>query len=153
MRRLVAALGTTFLLASCTAAQSIIRGGLSGIVADSQGAGIPEAQVEVTSIATAVVYKTASSTTGTFSVGDLPPGDYRVAVTYPGFTTMKAEQISISAGVSVNMPVTLLVDAATTTIEVNGPLLRWVSPVRSRRVRFLRKRSPPYQSTVAALSR
>lgn len=120
MRRLYAAIVSIFLFTCIALAQSTFRGALSGTVVDSQGASIPNAAVEVTNISTGEVYKTVASSVGTFSAPDLPLGDYRVVVSYPGFAATKVDQIRISAGVTFNLPVTLTVDSATTTIEVNA---------------------------------
>jgi len=123
MRRFLSAIVSLFLLTSIALAQSTFRGGISGAVTDSQNASIPGAQVEVTNTSTSVVYKTVTSDAGSFSVQDLPLGDYKVAVSYSGFATTKIDQIRVSAGVTFNLPVTLSVDTATTTVEVSAAAL------------------------------
>src|SRR5579864_9376314 len=56
MRRLVAGI-TFFLLTGIAIAQSTFRGGLSGIVSDTQGGIIPAATIQATNSATGLVYK------------------------------------------------------------------------------------------------
>jgi len=123
MRRFLSAIVSLFLLTSISLAQSTFRGGISGAVTDSQNASIPGAQVEVTNTSTSVVYKTVSSDSGTFSVQDLPLGDYKVAVSFSGFATTKVDQIRVSAGVTFNLPVTLTVNTVTTMVEVDAAAL------------------------------
>ena len=60
MRRVVAGIAL-FLLAGIAFAQSTFRGGLAGIVADTQGGVIPGAQIEATNAGTGLVYKVVSS--------------------------------------------------------------------------------------------
>jgi hypothetical protein len=123
MRRFFTAI-VSIILSTCPAfAQSTFRGALAGIVTDTQSANVPGAQLEVTNVSTATVYRTTSSESGAFSVLDLPLGDYKVMVSYPGFSTVKIDQVRISAGVTFNLPVTLTVNAATTTIEVDAAAL------------------------------
>ncbi len=122
-----------FLLASVAFAQSTFRGGLSGSVVDPQGAIIPAATIEVTNPATGLVYKAVSSSSGDYSISDLPLGDYTVVVAFPGFATVKVSQIRISAGVIFSLPITLKIATSTTTVEVNAAALSidTVSQVRT----------------------
>src|SRR5947209_3303334 len=99
MRRQLA--GILFVLLTCCAglAQSTFRGGLAGTVLDPQGAIIPGAAIRATNIGTAVIYKTVSTSSGDYSIQDLPLGDYNVTVTFPGFASVKVDLVRISAGV------------------------------------------------------
>jgi hypothetical protein len=112
-----------FLIASVAFAQSTFRGGLSGIVSDPQGAIIPAAKIEATNVATGLVYGAVSSSAGDYSILDLPLGDYTVTVAFPGFATVKVDQIRISAGTIFSLPVTLMIATNTTTVEVDAAAL------------------------------
>src|SRR5438105_1378909 len=60
MRRVFAAILFCLALSSAAFSQSTFRGGLSGIVTDTQGGVVAGAQVQAVNAATGVVYKTAS---------------------------------------------------------------------------------------------
>jgi hypothetical protein len=132
MRRLVAGL-VFFLLASTTFAQSTFRGSISGIVADTQGGVIPGAKIEATEAATGLIYKAVSTSAGDYSIPDLPLGDYTVTVSFPGFSTVKIDQVRISAAEVFNLPVTLSIATTATTVEVqaNALTIDTVSQVRT----------------------
>ena len=122
MRRVIAGI-VFFLLANIAFAQSTFRGGLSGIVADSQGAIIPGAKIEATSIGTGLVYRAVSTSAGDYSIPDLPLGDYTVTVAFPGFAIVKVDQVRISAGAVFSLPVKLAIATTTTTVEVQAAAL------------------------------
>ena len=67
------------------------RGGISGSVADSTGAAIPEATVRVTNSATLLPYSTVSSSSGGFSLQDLPLEDYTIDVAKPRLSKFARE--------------------------------------------------------------
>ena len=123
MRRVFAAILFCLALSSAAFSQSTFRGGLSGIVTDTQGGVVAGAQVQAVNAATGVVYKTASSSAGDYSIQDLPLGDYSVTVAFPGFASTKVEQVRISAGTIFSLPVTLTIAATTTSVEVDAAAL------------------------------
>ncbi|HUS06773.1 MAG TPA: carboxypeptidase-like regulatory domain-containing protein, partial [Bryobacteraceae bacterium] len=80
----------TFLLlllpAFCPGQQS--SGRISGVVHDASGAPVPAAAVEVTNTGTGDVRKTTSNSSGTYVLGPLPVGDYRIEASHQGFKRM-----------------------------------------------------------------
>src|SRR5262245_60301871 len=82
------------------------RGGISGRVTDATGAVLPGVTVTVTNDATAVSRTTVTSTTGDFSVPDLPLGAYTIEAALQGFQTVRTKvEVSVSqiAAVEVKM--------------------------------------------------
>src|SRR6202051_4638082 len=59
---------------------------LSGTVKDPSGAGIPNAQVTVTDMATGVAHSITTDSAGIYSAPNLLPASYEVSVTAPGFS-------------------------------------------------------------------
>ncbi len=96
------------------------RGGISGSVADTTGAVVPEAALKVTNEATGLVYSTLSSSTGVYSLPDLPIGAYTVEIAKPGFQNMRVDAVHVSAGQVYNLPVKLNVAQQTTTVQVSA---------------------------------
>ncbi len=66
------------------AAQSAIQ----GVVRDSSGNELADAQVQIQSESTGARWRAKSDHTGNYSVPGLPPGQYKVTVRFPGFRTV-----------------------------------------------------------------
>ena len=73
-----------FLLAISVFAQSD-RGTITGTIADPAGAVVANAPIQAKNVETGVVYEGATSTTGNYTLVQLPAGSYQVTVTVPGF--------------------------------------------------------------------
>jgi outer membrane receptor protein involved in Fe transport len=96
------------------------RGGINGTVTDNTGAVIPGATVTILNDGTGDTKTSPSSTAGEFLFQDLPLGTYTVTVSAPGFSTVKTDKVSVSAGVIFTLPVKLAVSSSATTIEVEA---------------------------------
>jgi outer membrane receptor protein involved in Fe transport len=96
------------------------RGGINGTVTDNTGAVIPGATVTILNDGTGDTKTAPSSTAGEFLFQDLPLGTYTVTVSAPGFSTVKTDKVSVSAGVIFTLPVKLSVSSSATTIEVEA---------------------------------
>jgi hypothetical protein len=68
------------------------RGTLRGTVTDSTGARIPVADIVVRSRQSAAERGAVSDARGEFRIEDLPPGNYRVIVSAPGFAEANSEE-------------------------------------------------------------
>ncbi len=99
------------------------RGGVNGSVTDTSGASVAEAELRATNSATGLVYTTLSSSTGGFSLQDLPLGDYTIEVSKPGFQKLRVDVVHVSAGETYSLPVKLNVAQQTTTVEVSAASL------------------------------
>ncbi|WP_216843036.1 TonB-dependent receptor, partial [Granulicella sp. S190] len=99
------------------------RGGINGTVTDPSGAVISQAHIVATSIATATVYNTTSSSAGEFSFNDLPFGEYKVAITASGFQTEVINGVQVSAGSVHTLPIKLNVLQEAVTVEVSASAL------------------------------
>lgn len=120
MRRCI---GVLFLLVACInalVAQSTFRGGMAGIITDPEGAAIPGAKIDVSNVATGIMYNAVSTTDGQYSISDLPLGDYNVTVSFPGFRTTQVKLVRISAGAVFSLPVTLQITANVEQVEVDA---------------------------------
>src|SRR5215208_5574104 len=72
---------------------------LDGIVKDSQGALIPNAQVTVVNVATGQTITAVTDDRGHWAVPSLPGGTYSVAVTSPGFKKGTVPAARMDAGI------------------------------------------------------
>src|SRR6476620_4846978 len=121
--RIIACMIVLFLLISVANAQSTFRGGISGTVADPQGAIIAGAVIQAKNAATGLTYSTVSSGAGSYSIQDLPLGDYSVSATFTGFAKVKIDGLRISAGVIFDLPITMPLAETTTIVEVDAAAL------------------------------
>ena len=84
-----ACLATAFLSAALLLPAQTSLGTITGTVIDQNGAGVPNAKINVTLKASNLKYSGVSSQDGTYSVGQLPVGGYELEATASGFKTFK----------------------------------------------------------------
>ena len=121
-------LGTTLallLMAVVPAMAQINAGSLSGTIADSTGAAIPNAKVVATEVQTGSVYNTVANSAGIYTLPSLLPGTYNVTVTAPSFKQAKVNGVLIFISARVGHDFTLEPGESdvTVTVDANGPAL------------------------------
>jgi hypothetical protein len=93
---------------------------LSGTIVDESGALIAGATVQVLGANGTAQTTTQSDKNGSFIMSGLPPGDYRLLVSNPGFET---KEISVTIGTAeapAPLRISLTVGSAITTVNVQG---------------------------------
>ena len=100
-------------------AQTIVTGGITGVVTDSSGAAVAGASLTLKSSATAETFNTTSSDSGDYHFALLKPGDYTLATTKDGFKTA-ARTVTVLLGQNSMINVSLEVGSTATTVEVSG---------------------------------
>ena len=97
MRRVLA---TIVLLSSCMLFGQSDRGTITGTITDPAGAVVASAPVQVRNPATGAVFETVSSTTGNYTIAQLPPGSYELTTTVTGLdrksTRLNSSHIPLS---------------------------------------------------------
>ncbi|MCL4401633.1 MAG: TonB-dependent receptor [Acidobacteria bacterium] len=113
------------LLASSSLGAQDARGGITGKVADPQGAMIPNALVVLTNTETNTVTRTSTNATGYFEANLLNPGMYSVTVEAPGFKKSSQTHLELSVAARLNLAFELQVGTVAETVEVTAaaPLL------------------------------
>jgi hypothetical protein len=136
MRLLLRACCCLLVLAGIAFAQTD-RGTITGTVTDPAGAVSPGAVIKAKNPATGAEYATAGTSTGNFTLAQLPSGTYDLTVTLTGFKTFVRQGITISAAQVARVDVKLEVGAISETVTVNAdaPLLRTESGELSHNVR------------------
>ncbi len=71
------------------------QGAITGSIADSAGALMPGVRIEARNTATNSLYQVVSSSTGTYTLAQLPPGTYQLFVSVPGFRPYTRTGISV----------------------------------------------------------
>ena len=95
-------------------------GAIIGVVQDSSGAVIPNANVAIRQIATGEARSTRTNGSGDFNAPFLQPGEYSVTASTGGFNSKTLSGITLRVDQTVNLKISLEVGASTETVEVTG---------------------------------
>jgi hypothetical protein len=122
----IAWLFTLLSLMSSTQARAQVAGELRGRVLDPSGAGVANAQVELTAGSTNLKQSTVSTSSGDYVFTHLNPGSYRVQVIAQGFDQLSRDGITVITGQTATADLTLHVGNEKQTVTVTGdaPLLQ-----------------------------
>lgn len=109
----------------CAWGQSIVTGGVSGVVTDHTGAVVSGARVMLRGSDTGDQYSATSSANGDYSFSLLKPGSYLLTVDKEGFKSLRSA-VTVQLGTTVTMNLSLDIGGTTETVEVTGaaPLLQ-----------------------------
>src|SRR5271168_4360182 len=102
------------------------QGAITGVVQDSSGAVIPDAQVTVTSVDTGLVLQTTTNSSGVFVFSPLKIGNYAVSASSKGFQTVSRENLHLDIQQRLNLNFMLPAGAVTETVRVDteAPVLQ-----------------------------
>jgi hypothetical protein len=96
-----------------------IQGGsISGTIKDEQGGVLPGVTVTAQGVDATQTFVTEA--TGEYRFLNLAPGPYKVTAALQGFTTIVREEVIVSVGKSVELPLTLKIAQVAETITVSG---------------------------------
>ena len=119
--RAIALLLTLGFLAIPSLSNAQTLGTIAGNVKDASGAVLPGVTVEAASPALIENVRTAvTDGAGQYRIVNLPPGNYTVSFTLPGFSTVKREGVEVSPNFTSNIDGDLRVGAVEETITVTG---------------------------------
>jgi type 1 fimbria pilin len=113
---ILALLGVPFLSATCWAQG---HGSISGTITDPSNAVVPNANVTLTQVATAVERSFVSGPDGFYSFPDIPPGNYTLKVTAAGFQSAETS-VSVRVNQLVRTDLQLALGASTETVNVTA---------------------------------
>jgi LysM repeat protein len=108
------------ILVSGYAHAQTFRGTILGTVVDSSGAAIPGAQVVVKNQGTAQTRTTTSGDAGTYTVPELPIGQYAVTVSKEGFDSMTVGGVEVTVAAEHRVDVTLVPGKISSRVEVEA---------------------------------
>jgi hypothetical protein len=94
------------------------RGTITGTVSDPAGAVVASAPVQVRNVETGVLYEGATSTTGNYTIQQLPAGTYEVSVTVPGFKKYTRSNLTVQVAQTLRVDMALEVGAATESVTI-----------------------------------
>ena len=123
--KLLLLLGITFILFPAMMLAQNTSATLNGVVSDSGGAVIPSAQIQVQNVNTNAKQSTETSSSGVYSVTQLPPGQYSVTVQKTGFQKSVQTGITLTVGQVATLNISLVVGDVkeTVTVTANAELI------------------------------
>ena len=116
----------TLLAATYAVGQGITTGGISGAVVDPSGAYVAGATVTAVSLETNIQTVQHTRPDGSFTVLNLPVGDYSLTIQASGFQVLRLAKVTVAIGQTAIGPQTLKVGSTSDVIQVQGdetPLL------------------------------
>jgi hypothetical protein len=122
----------TLAAALCAWAQSNAnKGEIVGTVYDPKAAVVPGAKVEIRNTGTGFNRQLTTDVQGGYRAVLLDPGAYEITAQSSGFAVTKVEGITVTVGSSINVDLTLQVQATTTSVEVGSTLINIALPAPS----------------------
>lgn len=118
-RVIFAVFAALLLLPGISLAQSVVTGGISGVVTDPTGAVIVGATVNLKNNATGESFTTTTGSGGGFQFTLLKPGDYVVSASQSGFK-QTTESVQVLLGQTVAANLKLEIGSGAVTVEVTG---------------------------------
>jgi hypothetical protein len=114
-----------FLLTGFSADQLYGQGGatgaISGVVVDSSGASIADAEVQIMDSRTDMLARTLTAgSDGAFTVTLLPPGTYYVLVNKPGFSQSRADNIEVRVTETTRVSMALKPGEVSERVEISA---------------------------------
>jgi Carboxypeptidase regulatory-like domain/TonB-dependent Receptor Plug Domain len=95
-------------------------GSISGIVTDQTGAVLGEVSITVTAVDQNLNYKTLSNETGFYLIGQLQPGNYRIAAEKTGFRKYVVDSLPVSTQQKATMNIAMELGTVTENVEVTA---------------------------------
>src|SRR6185436_308157 len=105
------------LLVASGYAQSISSGTVTGVVTDPSGGVVRGARVQLRNSVTGYEQSVGTDDTGSFRFNHIPPNNYQVTVTAPGFGAA-TQQVDIRSALPITANVSLKVAAESTVVNV-----------------------------------
>jgi iron complex outermembrane receptor protein len=93
---------------------------VTGTIVDEQGASMPHATVVVRTANNSVTRKTTTDANGRFTLSGVLPGRYEVDADAPGFALAKRDGLVLSAGQTLDLPLTLKVNDVSQQVTVEA---------------------------------
>ncbi|MBA3974279.1 MAG: hypothetical protein C0504_08705 [Candidatus Solibacter sp.] len=116
--RLPLQLLAVFLVALCAFGQGLTQ--ISGTVTDPSGAAVVGATVELSNLDSGATRQTKSDGAGNYNLPQVRPGNYRLSVSGPGFSTTAIDNLRLLVNTPVTQNVRLEVGAVSETVSVSA---------------------------------
>jgi hypothetical protein len=115
-----AAIIVALLLSVGSAAAQTNTGQISGTVRDSSGGVLPGVTVTVTNVGTGIEWTEVTGPTGTYTVTNLPVGNYKVTVQIEGFRKAEKSGFALTADGRITADFAMSVGGLAEAVEVTA---------------------------------
>lgn len=122
-RRIATILFSLLLLAGvCAVRAQNVDSSIQGEVADTSGAMVPGASIQLINVQTGVLLKTQSDQAGNYVFPVVSPGEYSLRVSKAGFANYQISRFRVIVGqrATENVSLSIASSAQTVTVEANG---------------------------------
>src|SRR2546422_10622636 len=113
-----------FIFHTCTALAwsqvQVTTGVIQGTIVDPTGAAVPGAKVEAKNLDTNFTRSQDSEAGGRFAFLQMPPGRYTVTASKPGFSTIVQENMELTVGQALSLPISMRVSGITEEVKVSA---------------------------------
>src|SRR5438105_3260723 len=96
------------------------RGTITGTISDPAGAVVANAPVEAKNTATGQTYPAVSSSTGNYTLPQLPAGPYEIVVNVTGFKRYQRQGLSLAPTQTMRIDVALEVGSSSESVTVTA---------------------------------
>ena len=110
----------TLIATVTTRAQQITTGVIQGTVTDATGAALPGVTIEARNVNTNLVRSLVTESDGRFVFLQLPPGTYRLNFSLTGFATHVQDNVELTVGQTITLPIAMKVSGLSETVTVSG---------------------------------
>jgi hypothetical protein len=93
---------------------------VTGLVTDPGGGAVADAAVLLKNAATGVQRKTVSNQSGNYTFVDVPPGEYSLSVSKPGFSATEVQPFTLAVNQKATIDVSLRVGQLQQTVTVEA---------------------------------
>src|SRR5581483_5902035 len=104
----------------CAALSAQTTGSITGVVRDSSGGVVPNAQVTVTDTAQGTQLKTTTNSDGEYLIAALPAGAYDLEIAAAGFTRFEAKDIVLRVAQKQRVDANLSIGDVKTAVNVES---------------------------------
>src|SRR5438067_10478344 len=98
LMKLTAVVCLTLLFSIAAMAQGSATADLSGVVKDPKGAMVASASVTASNASKGIERSTTSNASGAYQILNLPPGDYTISASAPGFGKATRKNVNLTVG-------------------------------------------------------
>ena len=109
-----------------------VRASITGIVQDASGAAVPGARVAVTNLQQNTTVETVTNASGNYVTPLLQPGEYKMTVTFPGFSQYVRPSIVLQMQDRARVDVQLKLGEVTESVTVTDSVSMIESETASR---------------------
>jgi hypothetical protein len=108
------------LSAACPIFAQSDRGTITGTIGDPAGAVVANAPIQARNVGTGALYQATSTTTGNYTLAELPSGEYELAVSVAGFKKSIRQGLTVQAAQTMRIDMTLQLGDASESVTITA---------------------------------